>query len=207
MPLSHSVRHAPGTLGLIVISVVCFLLFHQLGWLSVLQAFNFVPFDEFGGMIQFGEPGADFWRFVTPAFIHFSWLHLAFNSLWLWEFGQRIEQRVGTVNLLGLFLLSAGVSNGIQYLVSGPSIFGGLSGVVYAFLGFLWAASLVRPGWIIPPPRPILLFMLGWLIVGFLGVLEFLGVGAIANGAHLGGLAVGFALGGLFAILSRLQVR
>jgi GlpG protein len=46
-------------------------------------------------------------------------------------------------------------------------------------------------------------FMLVWLLVGLVGALEVLGAGAIANGAHLGGLVIGVLLGGIFGLLSR----
>ena len=182
-----------------------FLLFFQLRMMQLLQWFSFVPVEMTDIGVRLGRPGNDWWRYVTPTLLHFSWLHLVFNCLWLWEFGQRIEHRIGAVNMVGLYLVTAVVSNGVQYLWSGPSIFGGMSGVVYSFLGFLWAASLVRPGWLQAPPPVILGFMLIWLIVGLLGTLEFLGVGAIANGAHIGGLAIGFVLGLLFGVLTRFR--
>ena len=45
--------------------------------------------------------------------------------------------------------------------------------------------------------------LLIWLAVGMVGALELLGAGAIANGAHLGGLIIGVILGGVFALVSR----
>jgi GlpG protein len=45
--------------------------------------------------------------------------------------------------------------------------------------------------------------MLIWLVVGLVGALQILGAGAIANGAHLGGLVIGVFLGGVFGLLSR----
>ena len=74
-------------------------------------------------------------------------------------------------------------------------MFGGMSGVVYAFLGLIMAAQWRKPGWISPPPMPVFAFMLIWLVIGMLGSMEFIGAGAIANGAHLGGLLAGWALG------------
>ncbi len=200
--LPNSIRLAPVSFALVAVSSLVFLLFYELRFMVLLQWFNFVPLDMTDGGVRLGLPGTQWWRYVTPTLLHFGWLHLVFNCLWLWEFGQRIEHRIGAVNMLGLYLVTAVFSNGVQYLWSGPSIFGGMSGVVYSFLGFLWAASLVRPGWLQPPTPAILGFMLIWLVVGLFGTLEFLGVGAIANGAHVGGLVIGFILGGLFAALT-----
>ena len=48
-----------------------------------------------------------------------------------------------------------------------------------------------------------MLFMVGWLVVCMVGVIEVLGFGAIANAAHLGGLLCGALLGAAFGALSR----
>ena len=49
-----------------------------------------------------------------------------------------------------------------------------------------------------------MLFMIGWLVVCIVGLVEVLGFGAIANAAHVGGLVAGALLGGAFGLLSRL---
>lgn len=188
--------------GLVAVSVAVFLLFYQLRIVGILHLFNFVPFEIAPEGTRFGEVGNQWWRFVTPSLLHFSWMHLVFNSLWVWEFGRRIEARLGSLNLLGLYLVSAIFSNGVQFVWEGPSIFGGMSGVVYAFMGFLWAGNMVRPGWLEPMPQAIFAFMVMWLLVGLTGALEFVGVGAIANGAHLGGLIIGFILGGAIGLIA-----
>ena len=203
IPLPNSIRKAPVAFGLVLAAVLVFLFFYQFRIISLLPLFNFVPFEVTPLGTRFYEPGNDWWRFVTPTLLHFSWMHLVFNCLWIWEFGQRIESRLGSINLFGLYVVSAIFSNSVQYFWSGPSVFGGMSGVVYAFLGFITGANLLRPGWLLPLPPAILGFMLIWLVVGLTGALEFIGVGAIANGAHLGGLIVGFLLGGAVGLISR----
>ena len=185
-----AIQRAPATFCLVAITGTCFLLFYPLQWVGMLELFNFVPFRASGGYVAFGEWG-DWWRLVTPTLIHFGWLHVVFNCLWLWEFGQRIEHRLGSINLLGLYVVTAMVSNYCQYWWEGPSVFGGMSGVVYAFMGLIMAAQWRRPGWISPPPMAVFAFMLIWLVIGMLGTMEFIGAGAIANGAHLGGLLGG----------------
>ena len=149
--------------------------------------------------------GDQYWRLITPAFLHFGWLHITFNMLWLWELGSRVERATGSFNVLGLFVVIALVSNVSQYQFGGPGLFGGMSGVVYGLLGFSWVAPLLQPGWAIQPPRAIMLFMVGWLLLCLFGVVEVLGFGAIANAAHVGGLLCGAALGAVFGGLSRFQ--
>lgn len=197
------ILRAPASFLLVLVTFICFLLFYPLHWVGMLETFNFVPFQSMGGYVAFGELGGDWWRYITPTLIHFGWLHVVFNCLWLWEFGQRIEHRIGFINLLGLYAVTAIVSNYIQYVWEGPSIFGGMSGVVYAFMGFIMAAQWRRPGWIVPPPMAVIVFMLIWLGVGVLGSADFIGAGAIANGAHIGGLLSGWVLGAVIATLAR----
>ncbi|GAB3271032.1 rhomboid family intramembrane serine protease [Parahaliea aestuarii] len=198
-------RGAPVTLLLLALSLGGFLLVFfnaPLAWLSQL---TFTPFEVHQGQIRFESMGAQYWRLITPAFLHFGWLHIVFNSLWLWELGARIERVMGSLNMFGLFLVIALVSNSAQYLFGGPGIFGGMSGVVYGLLGFAWVAGALQPRWGIQPRPAIMLLMVGWLVVCILGVVEVLGFGAIANAAHVGGLLSGAVLGALFGGLSRIS--
>ena len=191
------------TLLLIGFCVLGFLLVYlqaPMNWIAVL---TYAPFEMSGDQIRFGEMHGQYWRLITPVFLHFGWLHIVFNSLWLWELGGRIEQVLGHFNLLMLFLVIALVSNTAQYAFGGPSLFGGMSGVVYGLLGFSWVAPLLQPAWQIQPTRAIMVLMVGWLVLCMVGVIEVLGFGAIANAAHLGGLLCGAVLGVAFGALSR----
>ena len=196
-------RVAPVTAVLITLSIAGFLLVYLQVPLEVLGYFTFSPFVVVADSISFGEMGGQYWRLVTPAFLHFGWLHIVFNSLWLWELGARAERVMGGLNMVGLFLVIAMVSNACQYLFGGPSLFGGMSGVVYGLLGFSWAGAKIHPAWAIAPPTGIMLFMVGWLVVCLLGVVEVLGFGAIANAAHVGGLLSGAVLGAVFGLAAR----
>ena len=144
-----------------------------------------------------------YWRLVTPVFIHFGWLHIVFNSLWLWELGGRVERVLGHFNMFMLFLVIAVVSNFSQFGFGGAGLFGGMSGVVYGMLGFSWVAPLLQPQWAIQPSKSIMILMVGWLVVCMLGVVEVLGFGAIANAAHVGGLVCGALLGAVFGVFSK----
>ncbi|MEP5321858.1 rhomboid family intramembrane serine protease [Marinobacter alexandrii] len=201
--LVQRLRVAPVTAVLILLSIAGFLLIYFQLPLTILSYFTFSPLVVMGDSISFGEMGGQYWRLITPAFLHFGWLHIVFNSLWLWELGARVERVMGGLNMLGLFLVIAMVSNACQYLFGGPSLFGGMSGVVYGLLGFSWAGAKVQPAWQIAPPTGIMVFMVGWLVVCMLGVVEVLGFGAIANAAHVGGLVSGAILGVVFALSSR----
>ena len=72
----------------------------------------------------------------TNAYPLFS-THLIFNCLWVYILGKEIEDFDGKWLFLILILITSASSNYAQYAFSGPSIFGGLSGVVYGLLGFV----------------------------------------------------------------------
>lgn len=193
----------PVTLLLIALSMAGFALFYFQAPLQWLSLFTFTPFVVVDNQLVFQPGSGQYWRYITPAFLHFGWLHIVFNSLWMWELGQKVERVMGPLNMLLLFLVIALVSNASQYAFGGPSLFGGMSGVVYGLLGFSWVGALMQPQWQFRPARGIMVFMVGWLVLCMLGIVEVLGFGAIANAAHAGGLLCGAVLGAAFGWLSR----
>jgi GlpG protein len=196
-------KTAPVTLSLIALSVLGFLLVYLGAPVSWVALLTYDPFTLVNGRPVFAEAPGQLWRLVTPVFLHFGLMHIVFNSLWCWELGRRIEASLGSLNLAGLFLASAALSNFAQHLVSGPVLFGGLSGVVYALLGFSWMAGRLNPRWRpLTPATPIMLFMVGWLVICLLGVIDVLGF-SVANAAHVGGLLSGAVIGALFALAHR----
>ncbi len=131
------------------------------------------------------------WRLLTPDFLHFSWTHIIFNSVMLWFLGSQIEWFDGRGRLLTLFVVTSIFSNGLQYLVSGP-LFGGLSGVVYGILGYCWLSQRKSPRFQFP--SALVTFAVAWMVIGFTPFTELLGLGRMANEAHLGGFVSGVAL-------------
>ncbi len=129
------------------------------------------------------------WRFITPAFLHFSLLHIVFNSLWWWQLGGMVEKKQGKQRLFILFLFSAIASNLAQFFLVGP-YFGGLSGVVYALVGYCWLYGLMNKGSQVHLPNGMFAFLLGWLVLGFIDILPV----NVANYAHLVGLLAGLLL-------------
>lgn len=175
---------------------------------AAIRWLSFVDYRIDGGNIYLNYLDAtlqsgQWWRLITPMLIHFGWLHLAMNSLWYWELGRRIEFRQGAVGLLGLTLLFGLASNFAQYWWAGPSLFGGLSGVLYGLLGHCWIYQRLAPNAAYRLPPGVLVMMLIWLVVCMTGIFETLGVGAIANGAHVGGLLTGCLTGLLGGMLAR----
>ncbi len=185
----------PVTLGLIVLSFLFSLLIGFGTDLTRMAWFSFTPFEVKGDTMLHALLGhtlmsGELWRLVTPIFMHFSLLHILFNLLWVWIVGTRMEPTQGSRSLLGLVLFSAVASNLAQYLISGP-MFGGMSGVVFALLAYswLWDRQGGQPRIGLPPA--LMGMMVLWLVLGYTGILEGAGLGAIANTAHLVGLLAG----------------
>lgn len=139
-------------------------------------------------------------RTLSPALLHFGALHLVFNSLWLWHFGRMIEAVQSSLMYLLLLLFLAFASNTVQYLWSLSANFGGLSGVVYGLLGYIWMWQLVVPraGLQLPPA------MIGFLLLALV-LMEVLASAWIATAAHAGGLLAGMVAGLLGAGLQRIR--
>jgi GlpG protein len=133
------------------------------------------------------------WRLVTPMFLHFGILHLLFNMLWLRDLGSMIEARKGAWMLLVLVLVIAAVSNVAQYLYKGPD-FGGMSGVVYGLLGYIWMQSRFNPASGLSLLPQTVTMMIIWFFVCLTGM-----VGPIANTVHAVGFGLGIAWGFLEA--------
>lgn len=176
--------------------------------LTTIAWFTFLPFQVQGEYLYFTPllpalGDGQWWRLVSPMLLHFGVLHLAMNGMWYWELGKRIELRQGPWMLLSLTLLFSLVSNLAQHLTSGPSLFGGLSGVLYGLLGHVWLYQKLAPNPQFSLPRGVLAMMLIWLLVCLSGVVGQLGFGQIANAAHVGGLLIGCLTGLLGGWLAR----
>jgi GlpG protein len=171
--------------GIITLSVfaLCWLVFLAgvLGWeRSIFTAMQFYPHFSVNAFLD--QP----LRLLGPAFFHFSLLHIVFNTMWWWQLGGNIEKTLGKGALINILLLSAIVSNLGQYFVSGAN-FGGLSGVVYALVGFVWWYGYLAPERGLSLSKPIVGFLLFWLVLGFADLLPV----NVANTAHLLGLLSG----------------
>lgn len=138
------------------------------------------------------------WRLITPIFIHANVLHILFNMLWLRDLGSMIEARQGSFFLGVLVLVLAVGSNLGQYYYGGPA-FGGMSGVIYGLLGYVWIRGKFDPasGLFLHPSTVILMII--WFVLCWTPLLG----GKIANMAHAVGLLLGMAWGYLASLRHR----
>jgi len=149
----------------------------------------------------------EFWRLLTPIFIHYGVIHLVFNIIWCLQLGRMIEGRYGSRWMAILILMSAVISNFAQGVVpiefggSAPgyvggmliTAFGGLSGVVYGMFGFILIKqqSDRTSGFMLP--QSTILLLLGWMIFCMSPLATQMGL-HVANWAHGIGFLVGCVL-------------
>ena len=130
----------------------------------------------------FAVSEGEWYRLITSAFLHASVLHIAFNMLMLWWFGQALESALGRARFLGIYLVSALAGSAGALLLSGEFVNTvGASGAVFGILG----AGLVLER------KQVYVFGGGALFVVILNVAFTFAVSNISIGGHLGGLAGG----------------
>jgi len=187
-------RMGPLTMALVLASVVISLVSGFGDNLDLLGPLFIAPFTVKGNMIEW-LPGlrniasGEIWRIWSPILIHFHFLHVFMNMLWLVYLGGMIESRDRTWRLALLVLAIGGISNLAQYLLSGPN-FGGMSGVVYGLLGYIWMKCRYQPDSGYYLSLNTVTFMLIWFFLCLADI-----VPGVANGAHTFGLLTGVAWG------------
>jgi GlpG protein len=109
----------------------------------------------------------------------------------MWDLGRRMGFFLGRWHFLLFFIITGVSANVAQYLWSGDSRFGGMSGVVYALVGFIAVRQRMAPHPLVAVPLALIGFMLLWLVLCMSGVVDYFIAGSVGNAAHLGGLVAG----------------
>lgn len=154
------------------------------------------------------NPIADSLTLFTAMFMHAGWLHLGSNMLYLWIFGDNVEDRFGHVKFIIFYLVCGLAATFAQLAFSLESTIPNL-GASGAVAGVLGAYILLFPqGKIKVLQRQRVVQVPALIVIGLWIVLQFFsGVGSIANTAdtggvaymaHIGGFLAGFALTFLF---------
>lgn len=180
--------------------VTWLILLSAAGWLLIAtetgnQFLHYLSFQDFTDthLIPLNESLAsgEVWRLLTPIFLHFGVFHFLFNSLWMWDLGRRLEILQGKWAFLAFVVVTGVASNLTQYLWGGSPTFGGMSGVVYALVGFIAVRQRISPHPLVAVSPALIGFMLFWLVLCMTGVVDYFISGSVANAAHLGGLVAG----------------
>jgi len=193
--------------------------------LEFLAYFAFVParYDtSLIGTETYGGLGPKIWTFVTYAFLHGDFMHLAINSIWFLPFGSAMARRLGTLRFLGFFAVTA-AAGAAAYLLTHPHDFvrlvgasAAVSGVMAGSVRFVFqiggpiemfrlhddAAYRVRAASLAAALRDsrVIIFLLAWfgpnlwLAVGTPSLSEQ----SVAWEAHIGGFLAGLILFALF---------
>jgi membrane associated rhomboid family serine protease len=174
--------------------------------LTIMRGFAVIP------RVLFGEAVLAKWivgppaplTLVTSLFFHSGFLHILGNMLFLYVFGDNVEDAMGSLHYL-LFYLSCGVASGVVFAYASPHMISPLVGASGAISGVCAAFLLLHPH------STIFGLVLGvfpiraqaWMFVGTWIVLQFIAAlagehGHVAWFAHVGGILAGLALTPLF---------
>ena len=181
------------TYALIALNLVFF--FAELnGGDAFIQQWAFVP------RRFLANPGGDFPTLFTSMFMHAGWLHLLGNMLYLWIFGDNVEDRFGHVKFTIFYLLCGIAATFAQLAFSSGSNIPNL-GASGAIAGVLGAYILLFPKTRVNVlmgrgviPMPALAVIGLWIVLQFVS-----GIGSISNTAETGGVAYMAHIGGFIA--------
>ena len=146
------------------------------------------------------NPGADFITVFTSMFMHGGWLHLGGNLLYLWIFGDNVEDKFGHAKFAIFYLLCGIAATLAQVAIStGSSIpnlgaTGAIAGVFGAYL-ILFPKGQVKVlmgRGVVPMPALVVIGL--WIVLQFIN-----GVGSITQSAETGGVAYMAHIGGFVA--------
>jgi membrane associated rhomboid family serine protease len=195
-------------IGLIIANVIVFL--YELT-LSDAQLNDFF-FDH--GVVP--EQLADWWNspsglgepltIYTSAFIHGGWLHLIGNMVYLWVFGDNVEDAFGHIKYFFFYLACAAGAAIVQVLTNTEETIpmvgasGAIAGVLGAYLVFYPRATvgaLLGYVWYVPIPAAVVILF--WFVMQLLSGIAALGAETVAEEgiafwAHIGGFAFGAAI-------------
>ncbi len=199
---------------LILINVLVFVYEYSLSEArleSFVTSYGMIPFEITRGQ-DIGPAGPEpiYATLFSSMFMHGSWLHLGGNMLYLWIFGNNVEDVFGRIGFLIFYLLVGLAGHLGQILISPASqvpligASGAIAGVMGAYLAFFPRARvdtlLIYFVFIRVVALPALYVLGFWILIQFLqGALDMGGAGGgVAWWAHIGGFAAGFLIGFFF---------
>ena len=177
----------------------------------VIYAFGFIPASLFGGGNGAAAEVPAWATLGTSMFLHGGLLHLGGNMLYLWIFGNNIEDAMGHLRYL-LFYLTCGVGAALSEGLINPAspvpmvgASGAISGVLAAYLLIFPRARItviVPLGILLYPMKIAAIYVIGfWFVIQiFEAAMSPPGEPGVAWWAHIGGFAVGIALAPLFSL-------
>ena len=189
------------TIALIAINILVFL-----GYFTTLSEWELQDFFMTWGLIPARfMSGEGYETLITSMFLHGGWMHLGGNMLFLWIFGDNLEEEMGHVGFL-IFYLACGTAAGLGQVLPDP-------GSPIPMVGASGAIGGVMGGYLLMFPRAkvdvLFIFVIffrifaipAWIVLGiWLAIQIFSGVatpsdaGGVAHWAHVGGFVAGLLL-------------
>jgi membrane associated rhomboid family serine protease len=146
---------------------------------------------------------------VSSMFLHGGWMHIVGNMLYLWIFGNNVEDAMGHMRF-AVFYLLCGLAAALAQAIPNPASAVPMIGASGAISGVLGAYLLLYPHARVLTLIPLgfyvrFVYLPAWLLLGFWFVLQIINTllvaeerGGVAWGAHIGGFVAGVALIPLF---------
>ena len=129
----------------------------------------------------------EFWRFLTPAFLHGSIIHLSFNMYAIYSIGPSLERKYGSTSFILLYIIGAVFGNIVSFLFS-PNVSLGASTAIFGLIAAQGVYIYKNRYLLGSAAKPLLTNVLFMIAVNL-----FLGLSpGIDNWGHLGGLMGGF---------------
>ncbi|RKE18115.1 rhomboid family intramembrane serine protease [Streptomyces sp. TLI_171] len=201
-----------GTIALIVVNVAVYLAevaggrdfvnrFAMIGS-GALWPYDPDTWDGFTPIPVGGVAHGEWYRLITGNFLHLQptepplgVAHLLLNMYWLWMLGRVVEDRLGVLRMVGLYLLSALGCSALEYLLNPHGLSLGASGAVFGLVGGYWVLSR-KQGYDPLGGSQLMVTFVIWMV---------LSAGFASWQGHLGGLLAGLGGGAALAYAPREQ--
>jgi membrane associated rhomboid family serine protease len=152
----------------------------QSGW--IYEHFVLVRSAMYSNGQLAGVAHGEWWRLITSAFLHFSLIHLAFNLVVLGLVGAPVEEALGHMRYLVLYLVSGLAGSAGALLLTPNAVTAGASGAIFGILGAMLILEWETTGSLRGPALTLIIVNLAF---------TFYARGSVSMGGHLGGLAAG----------------
>lgn len=173
---------------------------------QIFYTYGLIPADVLNAVFTGGPLTPVLINFITATFIHGGWVHVIGNMLFLWVFGDNVEDRLGHFKYL-LFYLLAGIAGGLVHVITNPVSTVPVVGASGAVAGVLGAYIIAFPRSRILALVPIIIiftlmeipaviFIALWFFIQLFNGVASLGGTAnpVAWWAHVGGFLMGMLL-------------
>jgi rhomboid protease GluP len=194
--LFERARKAPATFALCAINGVVFLFVETHG--GSTDSINLV---RFGALERSHVWAGEYWRFITPMFLHIGWMHILWNTYCMVGWCSAVEGALGWRRFVTAYLVT-GMGASAASLLCHDAVSAGASGAAFGIVGVTMALRWrVLGGWDAFVGDP-------WIrrTAGILVVWTIIGWGRFDNFAHGGGLLTGAVMGALFVREPRLSM-